>query len=94
MSENDNTNGYHEFVLELINLREADYDKFLDKLYEGMTGQFAGAIEADPTNQNAGAKLQALKRMIKHFEQKEEYEKCAKIKTIIDVLERSAVTVK
>lgn len=94
MSENENTLGYHDFMLELINLREADYDKFLDKLYEGLTGQFAGAIESDPTNQDTAAKIRALKRMIKHFENKEEYEKCAKIKVMIEDLEKKAVTAK
>ena len=99
MSDTTNT-GYHNFMLELINLQSADYDKFLDKLYEGLTGEFAGAIQSDvmlnngDPDQNTDAKIRALDRMIKHFEGKEEYEKCAKIKVMIEELERKEIPVK
>jgi len=88
MNEKTDTKpGYHDFMLELINLREADYEKFLDRLYDGLVGEYAESIVAEPAMGDTKGKIEALNRMIKHFEKKEEYEKCAKLRDMAQVLE-------
>ena len=87
MNETENRQGYHDFMLELINLREADYEKFLDRLYDGLVGEYAESIVAEPAMGDTNGKIEALNRMIKHFEKKEEYEKCARLRDMAQLLE-------
>lgn len=70
---------YSKIMLELVHLRQTDYDAFMDKLYEALTGEFRGAVHdaAPPEEKN-----QAIWTMIDHFKKTEQYEKCANLKTL------------
>lgn len=60
--------------MELLNLRETNYDLFIDKLYDAITDDFSKYFKEelikDKDHQDT------LKIMIDHYEKKEEYEKC------------------
>ena len=60
--------------MELLHLRETDYDLFIDKLYDAITNEFSKyfkeEIIKDKEHQDT------LKIMIDHYEKREEYEKC------------------
>lgn len=79
---------YQDLILELINLRDQDYNKFMDKLYEAITGEFKSILNDDNP---IAKKLNSLNTMISHFEDKEEYEKCARIKELVDSLDAESV---
>ena len=70
---------YHEILMELIHLREKDYDGFMDKLYDALSGEFKDMIN-DPTP--VAEKERAIWTMINHFSDKEEYEKCAELQKL------------
>jgi hypothetical protein len=72
---------YHDLLLELINLKKQDYDKFMDKLYEALSGEFNEVVH-DTTQ--ASEKKRALMTMIQYFQEKEEYEKCADLKRMAE----------
>jgi hypothetical protein len=75
---------YHELLLELLELKAKDYDKFMDKLYEALTGEARDALYSqDP----ASEKKKALWTMIQYFQDKEEFEKCAELKKMADSLQ-------
>ena len=65
---------HHLLLVELIQLKETDYDKLMDKLYIAMTTEFSNILRdellKDEEHKNT------LKSMISYFENKEEYEKC------------------
>jgi len=65
---------HHEILMELLNLRETNYDLFIDKLYDAITDDFSiyfkEELIKDKEHQDT------LKIMIDHYEKKEEYEKC------------------
>lgn len=65
---------HHQILLELLHLRETDYDLFIDKLYDAITNEFSKyfkeEIIKDKEHQDT------LKIMIDHYEKREEYEKC------------------
>lgn len=65
---------HHQLLIELIELRDRDYDLFMEKLYEAITTDFERVFKEelmkDEDHRNT------LKLMIKYFENKEEYEKC------------------
>jgi hypothetical protein len=68
--------GYHRTLMELIMLREHDYDAFMHKLYEALSGEFRGMVhDASPIEE----KIKALDSMIRYFEELEQYEKCAEL---------------
>ena len=71
------TRTYNDILLELIRLRESDYDGFMDRLYEALAGEFRDVVEE---------KKQAIWTMILHFEKKEQYEKCADLKKLSEEL--------
>lgn len=77
----DELNNYTKIILDLIHLRETDYDAFMNRLYEALTGDFRDAIH-DPAP--VEEKSQAIWSMIKHFEKNEEFEKCADLKKLIE----------
>jgi hypothetical protein len=74
---------YQSTLVDLVKLRYADYDAFMDRLYEALRGDYKDAInDATPV----GNKKQALATMIDHFQEKEEYEKCAELQKLINQL--------
>jgi hypothetical protein len=78
-------NKYSTILLDLIHLRQTDYDAFMDRLYEALTGEFRDAIhDASPVDE----KSQAIWTMIKHFEKTEEFEKCADLKKLVEELDQ------
>ena len=38
------TRTYNDILLELIRLRETDYDGFMDRLYEALAGEFRDVV--------------------------------------------------
>lgn len=74
---------YHQILMELIRLRETDYDAFMDKLYEALSGEFREVVQ---DNSPVVEKNQAITTMIKYFSDREEYEKCADLKKMMDQL--------
>jgi hypothetical protein len=64
----------HELLIELIQLKEQDYDKFLDKFYEAITTEFHQIFVEELIKDQDH--ISTLRIMINHFEKKEEYEKC------------------
>ena len=76
-------NNYTKILLDLIHLRQTDYDAFMNRLYEALTGEFKDVIhDSSPVED----KTQAIWTMIKHFEKNEEFEKCADLKKLADEL--------
>lgn len=76
---------YQQMLFELLELREHDYDSFMQKLFEALSGEFRSMVNDDsPLDE----KSQALKTMIEHFAVREEYEKCATLKKMLDELEQ------
>jgi hypothetical protein len=74
---------YQQMLFELLQLRESDYEGFMQKLYEALSGDFRQMVNDDsPLDE----KSQALRTMIEHFEVREEYEKCAILKEMLDEL--------
>ena len=65
---------YHLILTEILELRDKDYNKFMDKLYEATTGELLH-MTIDMLNESEEHR-DTLRLMIKHFEKKEEYEKC------------------
>lgn len=80
----DEINSYARILLDLIYLRETNYDEFMNRLYEALTGEFKEAIH---DNSPVEEKTQAIWTMIKHFEKTESYEKCANLKKLVDELQ-------
>lgn len=77
------TRTYNDILLELIRLRETDYDGFMDRLYEALAGEFRDVVhDGTPMDE----KKQAIWTMILHFEKKEQYEKCADLKKLSEEL--------
>jgi hypothetical protein len=75
---------YHELLMELIKLKNQDYDKFMRKLYEALTGEARDALQSpDP----ASEKKKALWTMIEYFQTTEEYEKCSELKKMSDSIQ-------
>ena len=74
---------YQKILMELVHLREKDYDGFMDRLYSALSGEFKDMVQ-DPAP--VEEKSQALRTMIQHFQDKEEYEKCAVLKTMVESL--------
>jgi len=86
-----NLNSYSKILLDLIHLRQTDYEAFMNRLYEALTGEFKDVInDSSPVNE----KSQAIWTMIKHFEKNEEFEKCAELKKLADTLDPSYKPVK
>jgi hypothetical protein len=65
---------YYLILTEILELRDKDYNKFMDKLYETTTGELL-YMTIDMLNESEEHR-DTLRLMIKHFEKKEEYEKC------------------
>lgn len=62
-------------------LKKQDLEAYYQLVYESITNFPEDAVEDDSPKSN---KVSALNKLIDYFEQKEEYEKCAKLKNILD----------
>ena len=77
-------NKYNKILIDLIALRESDYDAFMHRLYDALTGDFRNHIyDGAPISE----KTSALYTMLEYFKGLEEYEKCAELKKIIAEIE-------
>lgn len=74
---------YSKILLDLTELRQTDYDEFMNRLYEALTGEFKDVIH---DNAPLTEKIKAIETMITHFKEYEEYEKCADLKKLLDYL--------
>jgi hypothetical protein len=72
---------YEDILLELITLRETDYDAFMFRLYDALAGEYR-SIALDKSS--VSEKREAISSMIKYFETKEQYEKCADLKKLVE----------
>jgi uncharacterized membrane protein YvbJ len=64
----------HLILVELLELRDKDYEKFMDKLYEAISGELSDVVTNELLKDEVHR--ESIKMMIEYFEQKEEYEKC------------------
>ena len=77
---------YEDILLELIILRETDYDAFMFRLYDALAGEYR-SIAHDKSS--VSEKLEAIWSMIKYFETKEQYEKCADLKKLVEEIKEN-----
>jgi hypothetical protein len=68
---------HHQILIELLQLRQSNYDLFLDKLYDAITGEFKQIFLEEFIKDKDYREI--LDSMIHHFEIREEYEKCQKL---------------
>ena len=73
------------FKLVLANLERNNYDEYMILCYNILVMFPNEAINYDL--QKDEVKIASIASMIKHFESKEEYEKCQRLKDLIDTLE-------
>lgn len=67
-------NKHHQILLELLQLRETNYELFIDKLYDAITNEFSKYFKEELIKDKDHQ--QTLSIMIEHYEKREEYEKC------------------
>ena len=81
---NPNSDFPKDDLVKLLALREKkDFDAFIEEMYEVLTGSFRNFIEA--TNISKDKRI-AFEMMIEHYQQKEEYEKCAVLYKLVSKL--------
>lgn len=73
---------YHQLMFEMLELRENNYDLFLDKLYDAITTEFLEYFVKELLKEEIHR--ETLNSLIKHFEKKEEYEKCNVLLNILN----------
>ena len=73
---------YHQLMFEMLELREKNYDLFLDKLYDAITTEFLEYFVKDLLKEEIHR--ETLNSLINHFEKKEEYEKCNVLLNILN----------
>ena len=73
------------FKLVLANLERNNYDEYMRLCYNILVMFPDEVINYDLRGDKT--KIASIASMIKHFESKEEYEKCQKLKDLIDTLE-------
>tara|TARA_B100001057_G_C22818064_1_gene938274 strand:+ start:1613 stop:1861 length:249 start_codon:yes stop_codon:yes gene_type:complete len=72
------------FKLVLANLEKKNYDEYMILCYNVLI-----MFPDEAINHSVGddVKIASIASMIKHFESKEEYEKCQRLKELVDTLE-------
>ena len=81
------SNKYTKILMDLVTLRETDYDAFMERLYEALTGEFRNAIyDGDPIEE----KCKALNTLLEYFKEQDAFEKCAVIKSLIKEIESTS----
>lgn len=74
-----------KLIYELLKLRDENIDQFYDTVYSAMAAHPDLAVN---DNSDPIKKLEALRRMRKHYESKEEFEKCAFIRNLVKKIEK------
>ena len=73
-----------QMLAELVSLRHTDFDAFMNLLYDALQNELSGAIfDQTPTTE----KQEALNSMIQYFQDREEYEKCAVLRDMVQTIE-------
>lgn len=73
----------HRLLLEIMMLRNSNNpDVFIDKLYEAIFGRFNREVKLWQQDSHFQSAIQEL---IVHFQKREEYEKCAKLKRLMEI---------
>jgi hypothetical protein len=73
-----------QMLAELVSLRHTDFDAFMNLLYDALQNELSGAIfDQTPTFE----KQEALNSMIQYFQDREEYEKCAVLRDMVQTIE-------
>lgn len=73
--------GSEDLINHLESLKKKDIDAFFELVFQSIVNFPEDAILDSSPMEN---KKQALQRIIKHFEETEDYEKCAQLKSILD----------
>jgi len=83
-SKDDSPFNDKKLIYALLQLREKNVNEFYDTVYAAMAAHPDLAVddEADPIK-----KLEALRRMRKHYEGREDFEKCAFIRDLVRKIE-------
>lgn len=68
------------FIHELLQLRAKDPEKFLDVVYQAIVKNPTAALESEA---DRSKKEVAITKMIRHYEAKEMYERCAVLKDLL-----------
>lgn len=80
---------YSKILMDLVTLRETDYDAFMERLYEALTGEFRNAIyDGAPAEE----KCKALTTMLEYFKEEDAFEKCAQIQKLIKEIQTTVPT--
>ena len=73
-----------QMLAELVSLRHTDFDAFMNLLYDALQRELSGAIfDETPLTE----KQEALNSMIQYFQDREEYEKCAVLRDMVQTIE-------
>ena len=73
-----------QMLAELVSLRHTDFDAFMNLLYDALQNELSDAIfDQTPTFE----KQEALNSMIQYFQDREEYEKCAVLRDMVQTIE-------
>ena len=73
-----------QMLAELVSLRHTDFDAFMNLLYDALQRELSGAIfDQTPLTE----KQEALNSMIQYFQDREEYEKCAVLRDMVQTIE-------
>jgi hypothetical protein len=67
----------------IIGLGEFEYDEFMELFYNLVVSHSDDILIYD---ENPKSKIEKLNHLLKFFEEREEYEKCAKIKKLQELL--------
>jgi len=73
--------GSEDLIGHLESLKKKDLDAFFELVYQSIVN-FPEEAVADTSP--IESKMEALKRIIRHFEETEDYEKCVQLKSILD----------
>lgn len=81
MKQNSEFDGMsrEEFLIELIKLKERDPDAFMQLILESLKRHPELAVSDEAPVEN---KMRALEKMLRHLEEKENYEDCAFVRDL------------
>lgn len=77
-----------KLIYELLKLREKNVNEFYDTVYSAMAAHPDLAVEDEADHIK---KLEALRRMRKHYEEREDFEKCAFIRDLVEKIEQKSI---